>query len=322
MYDNRSEFDVLLESMVTTYYGDVKYNVLTEGEKLKAADQLVTKLFKDIKKKSLKLSDKDIEKTKGDFSKHPEYKTMCRAIRFLEESANSQNNAGLSEKVKVLRETEKLLVANKDIFKNAFQYGNDVLVVSYFNICVGLIVGISECISLNAQIIQSKKFGADSVGNRAFGGKSNYIEGLKSANAVMRSNKLRMVNDTIVVKNESFGDSVKKALATGSKIAFGAGIGIGSIILILSAIKRICFTYFHQRIKLADHLRNTAEYVQLKSDGVSDNNVKAKQQKWIDKLLAFAEKVDVDSASANSKADADIKVSDQEMAELPSTWIM
>jgi len=321
MYDNRSEHDILLESMVTTYYADIKYDVLTESEKLKAADQLITKLFKDIKNKTLKMNDKDIEKTKGDFSKHPNYKELCRALRFLEESANSQNNAGLSEKVKVLRETEGLLISNKDVFKNAFQYGNDVLVISYFNICAGLIIGISECISLNTQIIQSKKYGADSVGNRSFGGKSNYIEGLKSANAVMKSNKLRMINDTIVVKNESFTNSVKN-IWNSTKIPRRIGLGVAGVYLLLSAVKRICFTYFHQRVKLADHLRNTAEYVQLKSDGVSDNNIKAKQQKWIDKLLAFAEKVDVDSTNANAKADADIKSSDQEMSELPTTWIM
>ena len=322
MYERQSEFDVLLESHVTTYYENIKYSTLNEAEKMKMADQIVTKLFKDIKKKTLKMSDKDIERTKGDFSKHPEHKTIVRAIRFLEESNNSLGNAGLEERIKILKEADQLLIANKDVFKNAFQYGNDAIVVMYFNVCFALIIGLSETISLNMQMIQSKKFGANSVGNRSFGGKSNHIEGLKSLNAEMRSNKFRMINDKIIVKNEAFLDTAKNAVIGAGKIGGTVLLGLTGLILILNGIKRICFTYFHQRIKIADHLRNTAEYVQLKSEGMSDNNIKAKQQKWIDKLLAFAEKVDVDSANANAKANDDVKVSDQEMAELPSTWIM
>ena len=118
MYEKRPEFDIILESFVTTYYEDIKYTSLNEAEKTKFADQLVTKLFKDIKKKSLKIDDKEIAKTKGDFTKHSSYKTIGKALRFLEESADQNQHTELSNRVKTLKETHQLLASNKDIFKN------------------------------------------------------------------------------------------------------------------------------------------------------------------------------------------------------------
>ena len=302
MYEKRDEFDVLIESIVTTYYDDIKFNTLNEAEKMKFADQLVTKLFKDIKKKTLKIDDKEIAKTKGDFTKHSSYKTIGKALKFLEESANQNQHTELANRVKVLKETHQLLASNKDIFKNAFEYGNDILIVSYCNICVGLIVATSECISLNTKLINAKTLGGKIAGDRSFGGTSNFIDGLKDANALMRSNKLRMINDKIVVKNENFIKDAMSVMSTGKKITYGAGIGVAGIMLLLAAIKRLCFSFYYRRIKLADYARNTAEFVQMKSEGLTDNNVKAKQQKWVDRLEKLRDKISIDQEMASSRA--------------------
>ena len=103
MYERRDEFTVLVESMILTYHDDVKLNTLNETEKVKFADQLVTKLFKDIKKKTFASADmKEISKTKGDFAKYKDNKTIGRALRFLEESAEQINHTDLANRVKTL----------------------------------------------------------------------------------------------------------------------------------------------------------------------------------------------------------------------------
>lgn len=312
MFKNQKyNLDIMLENM-SYRLENVNYDVLCEEEKAKFADGVVTKLFNDIKKKMNKNDYTEINKSKGDVTKLSSYKTMGRALNFLEASSKELMNHEIDDRTKTLKETYKVLTSHKDVFTEGYKSGNELIMATYCGMVQGLIVGVSETISVTVNTV---KLGNSKDNLKAKGCRynSSSIEALKELNALARDGKIRSTGEKLVSRHEAF-----------DIVAFGvvAQATIACVILILKSLRSITFAFYHRRIKIAEHLRNIAEFVDSKSDRTMDKTLKGKQEKWRDTLIKFADKVDVDTNKAEVEAKKDVSRSEAEIGNMPTEWLI
>lgn len=315
IFNNKRKYDIddQLRPICESYLSDkVNYKVLCEDEKMKMADNVVTKLFGDIKRKAYKCDLGDVDRTKGDIKALKNYKALVRALNFLEQTANQQVSNDIGHRVDVLKEAHGVLLSHRDVFKSAYSMGNDFMIVTYCSAAVALVTGVSETIAMATEYINSEARRDVRKTRKTYQVKSKHIEALEDINRMAKDGKLREISGKLLVKKEA---------GIGGVVLYTQAF-IAAVIILLKSLKFIVYTYYHSRIKVADHLRNIAEYVEMKSDRTMDKSIKAKQMKWIENLKKFAEKVDIDSVKSNVEATNEVNKSEASYADMPTDWIL
>lgn len=292
-----------------------KLSVLSEEEKVSLSDKIITNLFNDIKRKMLKGDYSIIDKTKGDIKKLSNYDTLTTSIKFLKMIADSSKDVNLNKIVTDVESCLKYIESQKSIYTRAYELKNEFLVYMYNS----TVLAIIECLSL----LVAKAVDFNNVNNfneikpeakKGFVFQSNYLKVVNMYNDMSKKGKVKVISNRLLNKNEAialdFVLGVAKAVA-------------GVFVVGLNIIRYSVFAFYYSRIKISDHLRHLADFV----EGYSNNNKitekgKKKQEKWIETLNKWADKIDVDNKNSESKSDGDIKNSDNDISQTQNDEII
>lgn len=310
--------DMILNESVLIEGSDFKrkdIEVLCEEEKLQLGDKIITKLFNDIKKKTLNADYAIIDKTKGDINKLANIKELERAINFLNQNSQKINSRVMMEHTKTLTDSMRHLKTHKAEFQRAYTVGNDVLILIYCTMVNAVIVATSECISLG--VIYTK----DSLGittpqleKRHYN--CLYVDSLKQFNQMCVNGKVKQIASTLMGKSENIAAD---AIIGGAKTVFmWSKVILGSVFVLLRSAKWAAYAYYHSRVKTAEHLNNVIDFINLQQENTTKKGVKERQQKWIERLQKFADKVDVDTKHVDDTARKALNSSEKETADVAS----
>lgn len=281
----------------TTCLPEQKVMNLNEDSKTKMADQIISKLYKSIKRKSNDIDFPEIETSAGDITKMTSYKDLKNSLIFLEGVSKNSSNLELKQLVTDLLQAEQFLLQYKKYFVKGYASNNNILKCCYISV-VGMMVqltafAISECIVfINTGIMFESKARPSCPGLKRHMG----YKCLKELLELSKKNKL----------DKNFKDCLTLNEATIS-IAW-----LGVTLLVLNAIRGMYFMFLTTRIKLSEYFDTIKDYVELNQANVRDPKIKSKQQKWVTRLEKMRDKISIDQQVASSRAEEDIMEENQQ----------
>lgn len=297
-------FDIFLKNAKTFRERNEIFS-LTEAEQVKLSNNMVTKLYNSAINKN-HVNYEDIPLSKGDLTKYVGYSSMIESLNVLRQIANN-NNHKIPE-IDIVEKAVGNIVAYRDAFEKGFKLNKQFVIMQYNVLTATCVSSISYLIVSYVEYIKRIDKVEFSIVDPKYG--TGYI-GIKSLESFNKS-----------VANGEFGKSINSVIKTGVNeslvaiVGVGAGIILGSM-AVITLIRRMIFHFYYSRMKMSDYLRLQAYFLELNKNNLNANSnnlspekrkqVLKKQDDLIKKLNAYADKLKVDSAVTDKKAEAEIK---------------
>jgi hypothetical protein len=288
---------------------EYKLKVLSEDHRSEIVDGVVTKLFNDIKSKSLHVDFAPIDSTRGNIKKLANYAAIKNAVSYLNKIVKSNPESkqvpAFAEAVEEISFTLSILEKNASKFEFGFRMNNAIIIYIYNSIVVGLIQGISFVISESVEFVKDNlnlyKAQVKSSKNIA---RNNHIKALSSFNDLERKGQL----------GKLFKDA--QSLSEGMGIVGAAITAIGLIGFALTLARAIVFLYFNTRVKLSQYLKYIKDFVEMNAStlGTDARKVRDKQLKIAETLGKLSDRISVDQNVANDRANGEIDASNKIIA--------
>lgn len=296
-------------------------NVLTEEKKNKLTDNIVTKLFKDIKAKSMNVDFAEIDSSRGNITHFKNYNALNNAINYLDKIANSNANKNVSDLKDVVSEL-KFAMATLKKYSREFEFGfklnNAVIKYLYDSVVISLIQGTSFVVAESVDYVKDNlNLYKTELKPSAHIMKNIHIKSIISFNQMERKSQLsKLFRDTQQFK-ESAGQLLDKA--TKFLDTFQAGKIIAALGLIgfaLTFIRASIFAYYNSRVKLSQYLNHLKEFVLMNASTIDGDarKVKEKQEKVAKMLEKLSDIISVDQNVSNDRANSQLEDSNKVIA--------
>jgi uncharacterized protein YlzI (FlbEa/FlbD family) len=282
---------------------------MNEDQKTAVVDNVVTKLFNDIKAKSLHVDFAPIDATRGNIKKLENYTALDNAIKYLKKIASSHPNSkqvpAFAEAVEELSFAFATVQKHASGFENGFRMNNPVVRYIYNSIVVGLIQGTSFVIAESVEFVKDNlnlyKAEVKSSKNIA---RNNHIKAIASFNDLERKGQMVKLFKDSQTLNEGLG-------VVGTTIAV-----IGLIGFALTIARTIIFLYFDTRVRLSQYLKYLKDFVEMNAStlGSDAKKVKDRQMKIASTLGKLSDRIAVDQNVANDRANSEIDQSNKIIA--------
>lgn len=282
---------------------------LTEAELANVNSNMVSKLFKSSIDKA-HIDFDDIPDSKGDITKYKGYTTMADTLQLLRGIADKSNVK--IEAINIVEKAISNIIAYREAFEKGFKLNKDFVILQY-NTLVAMCVE-STSVILSSLVDYVKR--VDKMEFELINSKIN-IGGLcvnnldKFNKSVSTGDFSKVINAVIKSNSEGF---------VGTAVATVAAVIAGSILLV-NIIREAIFFFYNSRVKIADFLKTQALFLELNRysleanaaglPAAKKNEIIKKQEKLMVKLRSMADKIMVNSKTAETKAIADIKVENE-----------
>ena len=279
----------------TSSLTEIQVSKLSEEDKAEMADKLVTKLYKSVQRKAKDIDIPQIENSRGDITKMAGYKDLRDALKFLGQIADkTPANAELKEVVLDLENGIQFLINYKEYFVKGFSKNNAILRNCYIA-TAGMVVQLTAyCISKGV-VFENNGVMFEAKARKMVGLKHHMgYKHLKEILELARKNKL----------DKNFKECLALSEAT---ITLG---WIGVSLLLLTSIRGICHLFLSTRVKMAEYFDTVKGFVELNQANVRDPKIKAKQQKWVDRLEKLRDRIAIDQQVASSRAAEELEDED------------
>jgi len=309
--------DTLLESYLITegsQWTGYKIKKLNEERKSVVADNIVTKLFNDIKAKSLNLDFSPIDVTKGDITKLKNFDALQNGINYLVKV--SSTNAEIKEIADELQLALNTVIKYKSNFEAGFKMNNSLIRFVYNSIVVGLIQGTSfvvaesvEFVKDNVNLYKAKIKPSHNVA------KNNHIKGIMQFNEMERKGQfIKFFKQVQQFQEDIVGDivgGITKLGPIGKIIAI-----IGIIGFVLSFVRSLIFTYYNSRVRLSQYLKHLQEFVSMNASTLDTDakRTKERQEKISAQLGKLADIISIDQNVSNDRTNSQIDESNKIIA--------
>ena len=287
-----------------TSMSEGKYIRLDEETKAKMQDKIVSSVFKSIKKKALSLDFTVVDKSRGKFNNLANYNDITNSIKFLKkilvENATKNKAKEMEEAVNCLELAVEMLVKYEKYFTKGYDANASMLKFLYEGTCVGVIqltsYLISDCLSyVDAGAVVEVK--ANPSKNIA---KLNIYNALKNIVNIYRNNKMEKYLKECISINEG-------------TVTINVLQWLGYAFIMLISLRAFIYAYFMTRVKISEYLNQLADFVELNASTVSNEKVKEKQTKWVERLRKVANKVKVDLEVSSARAEEEINEENEEI---------
>lgn len=312
----------LLENyIVRTGKDRLYYNTLNESEKKILSRNMVNKLFKSIKSKSLKVDYFGLEKTKGDITKFKKYSDIENSIAILHRMYNADPTNSPSE-ILTLVKTLESLKKNKNDFVRCFAEKNEVVIMLYTNIAATLIAATANIILTTIHYIKTplgdfKKIFKDE-NEQKFKSKV-YFNSLNKYLKIDQNGDLKLVMNKSIKINESFDFNDSNGYLT--EVVFIPLAIIAVIFVICIFIREIVFLFYYERKKISNDLLALAYFIEEHAYEIDTSKSEHNKQVFRNQLNAakklkdLAEFIAVKTDDAEKKSFEEIKKEDDENAK-------
>jgi hypothetical protein len=285
----------------------LRYNQLTEAQKTELSADLLNKIYKSVRTKSLEVDYTDVSKTMGDITKLNSYKDLDASITYLTNMYHSSKSGPIE--ILELRKCLDNLKAHALDFTIAYKKGNELAVYLYNNTALALIYATSFVISTSIEYTKntSSSYRA-SFKNSVANSKVNnvFIKSLQAFNKLCITGDLKMFMD----KSNSTNNFLGSALGF-----IGITIGIiGAIGIILLILRELVYVFYFMRTTTSLQIKQLAFFVQMNASTLSDDrkDVRSKQENMVKQLITLADKIAVEQKVASQQTENEIHEEDQE----------
>lgn len=311
---------------------------VNENDQNKVLVSLTSKLYDNVVDKVDDIDFGEIELTKGDIEKLPNFNT-------LRECLSNMNKLLIEFKqdtkpVDSISECIANMIESKSIWTKAYAVNAELPMVTYNTITLAIIEATAYMVSMCVEFVKSPS--------------QDTMQIMIDKSALTKS-KGHMLFKNIESFNEAYRKGqVEKAMmhvidqSAGKKnlMGFGiyTGIGVGAAVVgitgllfcIIPIIRELIFLFYYSRVRVSDFFEVQANLLQISAYNVENNRldltkeerkqIAAKQMKAADKFRRISRSVAVELSGAENKASKDIKAEDSKkhkvsdvMDELPDS---
>lgn len=319
---------------------------VNEADQNKVLVSLTSKLYDNVVDRVDDIDFGEIERTKGDIEKLPNFTTLHECLnnmaRLLIEFKQD------TKPVDTIAESVSDIIESKPIWTKAYAINAELPMITYNTIVLAIIEATSYMVSMCVEFVKSPSQDTMQIMiDRSALTKSKghlLFKNLESFNDAYRKGQVEKAMTHILDETIS-----KKTIET-SKKNFIGGIGFytggaavaavvgvaGLLFCIIPIIRELIFLFFYYRVKISDFFEVQADLLQVNSYNVQNNRldltkderkkISSKQMKVAEDFRKVARKIAVDGAQAEKSASKDIKSesnkkykADEIMEELPDS---
>lgn len=319
---------------------------VNEADQNKVLVSLTSKLYDNVVDRVDDIDFGEIERTKGDIEKLPNFTTLHECLnnmaRLLIEFKQD------TKPVDTIAESVSDIIESKPIWTKAYAINAELPMITYNTIVLAIIEATSYMVSMCVEFVKSPSQDTMQIMiDRSALTKSKghlLFKNLESFNDAYRKGQVEKAMMHILDETVS-----KKTIET-SKKNFIGGIGFytggaavaavvgvaGLLFCIIPIIRELIFLFFYYRVKISDFFEVQADLLQVNSYNVQNNRldltkderkkISSKQMKVAEDFRKVARKIAVDGEQAEKSASKDIKSesnkkykADEIMDELPDS---
>ena len=305
MYGNEV-IDILIEN-ASSFAERKEIFALTEAETLKINNEMVAKLFNSaLNKRHIDFD--DIPNSKGDITKYTGYTSMVSSLSLLKDIVN-QSGASKIIEIEIIEKAISNIVANRDVFEKGFKLNKDFIILQYNTLVAACVAGTSTLIASYIDFVKTiNKVEFKLVNTKLSIGKT-CIDSLDQFNKSVASGDFSKVTNT-VIKHRPVNE------AAGAVMGIAAGIIFG-VIALVRIIRYLIFYFYNSKQRLSDYLELQATFLQMNKNNLEANGtglsaekrneIIKKQEKLMNNLLKYSDKLKVDAKITETKTESEIK---------------
>lgn len=311
---------------------------VNEADQNKVLVSLTSKLYDNVVDKVDDIDFGEIEMTKGDIEKLPNFNT-------LHECLNNMANLLIEFKqdtkpVNTIVDCVSNMIESKSIWTKAYAVNAELPMVTYNTMVLAIIEATSYMVSMCVEFIKSpsqdtmqimidKSALTKSKGHMLF-------KNIEAFNEAYRKGQVEKAMIHVI------DESAKKKNFMGFGIYGGLGVGAavvgiaGLLFCIIPIIRELIFLFYYYRVRVSDFFEVQADLLQVNAYNVENNrldltkeerkNISAKQMKVAEKFRSISRTIAVEAKNAENKATKDIKTENNKkykasdvMEELPDS---
>jgi hypothetical protein len=309
---------------------------VNEADQNKVLVSLTSKLYDNVVDKVDDIDFGEIEMTKGDIKKLPNFDTLNGCLdnmgKLLLEFKQD------TKPVDTIIECMTNMIDSTHIWTKAYAVNAELPMVTYNTMVLAIIEATSYLVSMCVEFIKSpsqdtmqimidKSALTKSKGHMLF-------KNIESFNSAYNKGQVEKAMMHII------DEKAKKKNFVGIYGGIGVGaavVGIaGLLFCIIPIIRELIFLFYYTRVRVSDFFEVQANLLQVNAYNVENNrldltkeerkNISAKQMKTADKFRKVSRTIAVETSSAENKATKDIKAEDNKkykasdiMEELPDS---
>jgi hypothetical protein len=317
---------------------------VNEADQNKVLVSLTSKLYDNVVDRIDDIDFGEIERTKGDIEKLPNFETLHECLnnmaRLLIEFKQD------TKPVDTIAESVANIIESKPIWTKAYAINAELPMITYNTITLAIIEATSYMVSMCVEFVKSpsqdtiqvmidKSALTKSKGHMLF-------KNLESFNEAYNKGQVTKAMEGVIAEVAS-----KKSIAVDKKAFLGFYMGgaaavasviglAGLLFCIIPIIRELIFLFFYYRVRISEFFDVQADLLQVNAYNVQNNrldltaqerkNISNKQMKVADDFRKISKKIAVDGAQAEKSASKDIKYEDSKkykaeeiMDELPDS---
>lgn len=295
---------------------------VNEADQNKILVSLTSKLYDNVVDKVDDIDFGEIEMSKGDIEKLPNFETLHECLnnmaRLLIEFKQD------THPVDQIAECISNMIETKDMWKKAYALNVELPMITYNTIVLAIIEATSYMVSMCVEFVKSPSEDTMKImidKSALTKSKSHMIlKNIESFNSAFRKGQVQKAMWHVI------DESSKKKNFVGLGIYTGLGVGAavvgiaGLLFCIIPLIRELIFLFYYTRVRVSDFFEVQADLLQVSSYNVENNRldltkeerkkIAAKQMKTADKFRNASRFIAIKTAEAENKAVKEIKKED------------
>jgi len=277
------------------------YKALNEKEKIELGKGIFERIYKKVKAKSIDIDYSLVETSQGIITNFKDYQLLVDILSHL--NTLYKKNPKAPVEIKIIETALTNLKINSREFNLGFKNDSDIIKMIYNNVVIAIIEGLALLIAESVEYVQNPNGTIDMEFTNNKKLNKIFLKNLESFNKLVMTGRLR-----IIFKHFINVDSFDGGIVVTTTIV------ITALTLTVWIIRELVYVFYKSRVVLSETLRDLADTLnqtrQLKD--VSSKSSE-KQKKIIDKLNAWADKIDVTYKSIERNLENDIKKDDSDI---------
>ena len=311
---------------------------VNEADQNKVLVSLTSKLYDNVVDRVDDIDFGEIERTKGDIEKLPNFDTLHECLNTMAKLLIEFKQD--TKPIDTIAQCVSNLIESKGIWTKAYAVNAELPIVTYNTMVLAVIEATSYMVSMcvdfvkspsqdTMQILIDKSALTKSKGHMLF-------KNIESFNDAYRKGQVEKAMMHIINDNAAKKNFLGFGLYTGGAVA-AAVIGLaGLLFCIIPIIRELIFLFFYYRVRVSEFFDLQSDLLQVNAYNVENGRldlskeerkkISAKQMKVAENFRSIAKKIAVDGATAEKNAIRDVKIEDSKkykasdiMEELPDS---
>lgn len=290
---------------------------VNESDQNKVLVSLTSKLYDNVVDKVDDIDFGEIELTKGDIEKLPNFGVMCSCLDNMKKLLIEFKQD--THPVDTINECIGNLIDSKGIWTKAYAVNAELPMITYNTMTLAVIEATSYMVSMCVDFIKSPSQDTMQIMiNKSGLTKSKghmLFKNIESFNSAYRKGQIEKAMMHVI------DDNAKKK----NFVGVGLGVGIGATVVgiagllfcIVPIIRELIFLFYYYRVRVSEFFEVQADMLQINAYNIENNRldltkeerktISSKQMKTADKFRSVSRTIAVDGTSAENKASKDIK---------------